>query len=432
MRLSRAVHALIEREPRDVVAPLLRTLVEGWQLEAGLTVEETHARTPSAGDLRILCSRALEVKGRVHLATAALILLSVVFGGHYLHVCQDDAFISFRYAAHLADHASLGFNGPGYARAEGYSNFTWVLLVAAAYAAGVAPLVSSKIFGLRLRSPSRWLGTARLVDALLSGALSRMPFELSSRCCGSVRAAVSPCGACRDSSRRVFVAALVAWSSLFVVRLVSSADSEETSRLATKARNVLLGLLGISSTAPETSLFGVLSFAIVWVALRDSTRRRAALTRLALWFGVPVLLQLAFRIAYYGRVTANTYYAKVVGERLVQRGLGYLGAVRRSRRASGSSSRSSRWSSSRSRPGSVGMRSRRTSARSRSPSSSPPTGGTSSGSVGIGCADSASACTCCRLPSRSAPGPSPFFSRTARRARIRGLRATRCDGSCSR
>jgi hypothetical protein len=46
MRLSRAVHALIEREPREVVAPILRTLSEGWQLEAGFTNEDVRARAP--------------------------------------------------------------------------------------------------------------------------------------------------------------------------------------------------------------------------------------------------------------------------------------------------------------------------------------------------------------------------------------------------
>ena len=45
----------------------------------------------------------------------------------------DDAFISFRYAANLAEHRSLSFN-PTLADAppvEGYTNFLWVVVLAA-------------------------------------------------------------------------------------------------------------------------------------------------------------------------------------------------------------------------------------------------------------------------------------------------------------
>jgi hypothetical protein len=84
----------------------------------------------------------------------------------------------------------------------------------------------------------------------------------------------------------------------------------------------VLGVLAISR--PETLLFGVVALAAVATALKGSPVRRQVLLHLAALFGVAVFAQLAFRVGYYGRITANTYYAKVVGDRLIARGFMYL------------------------------------------------------------------------------------------------------------
>ena len=59
---------------------------------------------------------------------------------------EDDAFITFRYAANLTHGQGLVFN-PG-ERVEGYSNFSWVMMSAAALRAGLDPVEVSKIVGL--------------------------------------------------------------------------------------------------------------------------------------------------------------------------------------------------------------------------------------------------------------------------------------------
>src|ERR1051325_2370710 len=55
----------------------------------------------------------------------------------YNFLC-DDAFISFRYARNFAQGHGLVFN-PGHERVEGYSNFLWVLILAAGQVLGIAP-----------------------------------------------------------------------------------------------------------------------------------------------------------------------------------------------------------------------------------------------------------------------------------------------------
>src|SRR5262245_60765306 len=54
----------------------------------------------------------------------------------------DDAFISFRYARNFSDGYGLVFN-PGFERVEGYSNFLWVLILAAGNRLGWPPQLAA-------------------------------------------------------------------------------------------------------------------------------------------------------------------------------------------------------------------------------------------------------------------------------------------------
>lgn len=82
----------------------------------------------------------------------------------FLRFVQDDAFISFRYAQHLADGDGLVFN-VGQAPVEGYTNFLWTVLLALPHLAGLSPIVFVYVAGLVL-FPCALLGTYRLGRAL--------------------------------------------------------------------------------------------------------------------------------------------------------------------------------------------------------------------------------------------------------------------------
>jgi hypothetical protein len=81
-----------------------------------------------------------------------LVLLAVAVATFVYHAriywswTEDDAFISLRYAQNLSRGQGLVFN-PG-ERVEGYSNFSWVLLAAAAMRAGLDPVTMLKVIGL--------------------------------------------------------------------------------------------------------------------------------------------------------------------------------------------------------------------------------------------------------------------------------------------
>jgi hypothetical protein len=61
----------------------------------------------------------------------------------------DDAGISFRYAAHLAEGGGFVWNVDG-PRVEGYSNFLWVLILAAGRWVGFNIEIFAKILGFIL------------------------------------------------------------------------------------------------------------------------------------------------------------------------------------------------------------------------------------------------------------------------------------------
>ncbi len=80
----------------------------------------------------------------------------------------DDAFISFRYAEHLAQGLGLVWN-PGDAPIEGYSNFLWVLLMGLGARSGLTTVFSSQLLGLicfGLSLPLLWRLAHRVTNSI--------------------------------------------------------------------------------------------------------------------------------------------------------------------------------------------------------------------------------------------------------------------------
>lgn len=63
----------------------------------------------------------------------------------FLDWTSDDAYISFRYAENLSGGRGLVFNAGE--KVEGYSNFLWVVLLAAGNFLGLAPVWTAKALG---------------------------------------------------------------------------------------------------------------------------------------------------------------------------------------------------------------------------------------------------------------------------------------------
>lgn len=221
----------------------------------------------------------------------------------------DDAFIYLRYAQNWVEG-----HGPNYnvgERCEGYSSFLWIALLAAGHALGgdlvvlarAASIVPALIAFVLVQQAWRWIpglsrNTAAMAAMLLAGHAAFVPWAIS-------------------GMETALLAALVTALILAWCRFRASPS---------RARAWGLGLLAAATamTRPE----GVIL--VLLLALDGTTRLRRAGWRspFALWaavVGAVLLPWTALRLAYYGWLMPNTYYAKVAFTlEVYERGLVYL------------------------------------------------------------------------------------------------------------
>ena len=215
----------------------------------------------------------------------------------------DDAFISFRYARNLLEGHGLVFNPGEYV--EGYTNFLWVLELAALWG----------VLGIPPERAAPWLSVACTVGvvAVLGVWLARVPgvghrwlvaWMAFGLLCTSATFAVWTSGGGLET--RQF--------TLFIVLGVVCLSLWRWGRRGLVAASLSLALA--AWTRPEGLLTGLVC--IGWFAVQsmvDAGRPRPDWRRLA-WLSAPFVVLVAahyvFRYAYYGEWLPNTYYAKHV------------------------------------------------------------------------------------------------------------------------
>lgn len=227
---------------------------------------------------------------------------------------QDDAFISYRYAANFAQGNGLVWN-PG-EHVEGYTNFLWTILVAIpfflsinpvkfSHAAGLFCFILTLVFTYRLSlifSGSRYrallvvliLGTNYTFNAYATGGMETQLQAL------------------------LFIAA--AWLTILLI------DTQSRQLLKT----VLLSL--IISVSLLTRLDSAIPAMVFIAAVLFAKWKQVKQLRVNMLFTasliVPIILivgsWLAWKYSYYGSFIPNTYYAKVPASIPYMKGLFYV------------------------------------------------------------------------------------------------------------
>src|SRR6185295_13134955 len=219
-----------------------------------------------------------------HALAALLALVALVWWGTHAwreRFLSDDAFISFRYADHLARGLGLVWNAGE--RVEGYTNFLWVLLMAACLRLGLAPETCSQVLGvasgLALLACAFWAGGGGLLGRL-RGALVALGLALH----GSFGAW------CTSGLETMFFAFLV-WAATWRF-LYERRTPERDPRVSA----LLFALAAL--TRPEGALFaGLAGLCLLLEALRGSARPRAVLG-FGLSFALPVGAHYLWRHSY--------------------------------------------------------------------------------------------------------------------------------------
>ncbi len=217
----------------------------------------------------------------------------------------DDAYISFRYADHLARGLGLVYN-PG-ERVEGYTNFLWTLWCA---------------LGLRLGSPAEawalvWNVAGHAAAVLLlawpaiARARARRGFE--------VPLTALALGFHEDWSIFGTSGLETPWFTALVVAgwLALTLEPPRPRRAAIAA--LLLSLATL--TRPDGAVFALLGGIAVLVTARPRGRAVAAYAAVALAIAIPYV---AWKLAYYHALLPNTWYAKSGGFSWYAQGLVYL------------------------------------------------------------------------------------------------------------
>ena len=236
----------------------------------------------------------------------------------------DDAFISFRYVRNLLNGHGLVFNVGE--RVEGYSNFLWVLELAAIWG----------VLGIRPELVAPWLSVL-----FTAGTLALMLWWIARLPGLRMRGLVSWCALALVCSSATFAV----WTSaggletrqftFFIVAAVVCLSLYRNLRWGLLAASAILALASL--TRPEGPLiatccfawFGALQFPGALNALRRASEPQAVSLKSALsamakridWRGLLCLIapfavivgsHFLFRYAYYGDWLPNTYYAKHV------------------------------------------------------------------------------------------------------------------------
>ena len=238
--------------------------------------------------------------------TAAWALCSVLLLLHSLrfNFVTDDAYISFVYSRNLAEHGELTFNLGDYV--EGYSNFSWTVLLAGLMKLGVAPELASRVLGTACGALGLWL-TMRLARRVLGDGGHPLWIALP-----AALLAASAGYACWSSGGLE--------TQLFTALCLAAFERAFAARQRQRGWWQLGALLALAAmTRPEGLLLAaVIGAAALVENLRATPRTLASVvppaqlatlaTFLALW-----LPWLAWRLWYYGWPFPNTYYVKAHG-----------------------------------------------------------------------------------------------------------------------
>ncbi|MCP3978237.1 MAG: hypothetical protein GY716_02740 [bacterium] len=227
-----------------------------------------------------------------------------------LRFVQDDAFISFRYAANWVGGHGPVFN-PGEA-VEGYTNFLWTALMTLPHALGADPVYFTELAGL-VTFPLGLVATYSLtVTVFESAAVARLAVLLL----GTNYSFVAWATGGLETSLHVCL-----------VTACSAAVARALRRGWTPAR--ALGISTLAGLAMLTRLDSAVLLTLPGVlALNGALRARSAARGVVIALFVPVLALvlpwLTWKTLYYGELLPNTYWVKLGGETLLRNGVSYL------------------------------------------------------------------------------------------------------------
>lgn len=214
----------------------------------------------------------------------------------------DDAFITFRYAKNWVQYGEINWN-PGEDPVEGYTNFLWLVLIAAGLKAGVDPVTFTHIAGaliyflcfVVIYLISR-LFSFKKFSLLLLFALLVFNFDLYVHALSGL-----------ETILFIFLTLLIFYLASLIVMKLKVENNKQNLYF------VLLSVscLAISLTRPEGLAFSlIVIFYMAYFGLKNQ-KKMTPLLIVFFAFVLPYAGYFLWRFNYYGQLFPNTYYAKL-------------------------------------------------------------------------------------------------------------------------
>lgn len=209
----------------------------------------------------------------------------------------DDVYITLRYSKHLAEGLGAVYNTTG-PRAEGYTSFSWMALLAVPHLLHLNALVMAKALGVLAT-----VGTCALVGAWVYTELGESTRSFSSAAAVAAYAVLP----------RTAIHAVTGMETAFFTLALTGMVFASTRVVRHGKKWILpfaLTSLAAALTRPEASLAVVVTAGTTAVLAPPSLRRSFAITTI-LWCGVPLAVYEVVRIRYYGLFAPLPFYVKV-------------------------------------------------------------------------------------------------------------------------
>lgn len=253
----------------------------------------------------------MKTKQIEYLVFAAVLFLGILHVLSFGLCLQDDSYIGLRYSRNIAEGHGPVFN-PG-EHVEGYTNFLWIILSTVPFAAGIDPILFTRIIGV--------------LSALFAAfSVSRLAGQISRSRKASAAAAFL-----FVSLPFAMAEAAMGLETLLFTALVLSGFARYFLEYAEPDRSglgsgIFLALAAL--TRPEGLAVGFFLLIIDLMRLKLHGRTMEISRQMkSRWivFGLSAIAHTSFRWFYYGDIVPNTFHAKVGGGiSALSRGFSYL------------------------------------------------------------------------------------------------------------
>ncbi len=249
---------------------------------------------------------------------ACILILTIWTFSHYYPA--DDAYISFRYAKHLVEGKGLVWNLGE--KVEGYSNFLWLLMVAAGMSLKIHPETTATLWNIPI-----YIILLILTYTLAKRILKDHWSALTAMCLTGLNHSIW--GFARSGLETLFITTLFIVTCYLVDKIININSSSNYKKI-----NLLHFLLGIIlNLALLTRLdAGLIVLWTIWVLIQHQWRTISQFEKISyqhwILFIVPFIIiflpYLIWKLSYFGSLIPNSARAKIRGLTGFQFGVYYI------------------------------------------------------------------------------------------------------------